>query len=848
MRFSANRFFWMCSTALLAGTSSAALAQGAPPSSGDAPAAQSQRSGSPQLEDIVVTARRTSEALQTTPVAVTALSNEALQQRQVLQATDLQRAAPAVSIGTGGTGPASILYISIRGQAQNSPNSFSDNAVGIYIDGIYLGRAIGGNVGFLDLSSAEVLRGPQGTLFGRNTTGGALNITTNAPTQNFEGYIRVGAGNYDANLFEGVLNVPLTPELAVRFAGRYEDHKGYFPAPFLGTNLGSLDSSYLARGSIKWEPNSLPLTWTVSGDYTRQRGNGPPFVAAALNPASPLSYYYGLAQRQQANPGIIGQESDAILTGALGFAVPTADVRKFIPAGLTGPITQFGNAAFPNSGGLRSNNPLTTYQYNNFGRAELDMLGRLGDGTTGWSTTSNLAVDLGDLTVKSITGYRQSRSFNVFNISALPTAAGAGYSIYRNRQFSQELQLSGDFGAMSFITGLYYFREHGTESTLADTFEYTPIGTRIFNNANYVQQSKGMFFQANYNFTDRLRVTGGIRYTWDKRFINRHNTVNWNLPAAQQTCVVGPNAGIPNTGDDCNNPETVKFSYPAWTAGIDYRIGQDTFVYLKTSGASMSGGFNSRPVPPPYSTSFQPENVRDVEAGFKGEFLNRRLRTNLAAFYSWQSDVQRIVNAVVCNGTPPQCATTQFVNNAGKVHTYGVELETTLLPWRGMRIDASAAYLNAKYVSGTRFEDQLVNGAILSVDRSGEPVPYAPKWTAAFGATQDFDIGADTLSLHADYSYISSRYFDFFTTGDPAQAPSVAIANDASRIRAYGLVNAVATYSLKEQKFDVALWVKNLTDKAYFTNVFNSYTGLGVTAQNPGSPRTYGFTVTYRWN
>ncbi|ALR19729.1 hypothetical protein ATN00_04805 [Sphingobium baderi] len=813
----------------------------------DGATAASQHSGSTQLEDIVVTARRTSEALQTTPVAVTAFSNEALVERQVVQATDLQRAAPAVSVGTGGTGPSSILYISIRGQAQNSPNSFSDNAVGIYIDGVYLGRAIGANVGFLDLSSAEVLRGPQGTLFGRNTTGGALNVTTNAPTDKFEGYMKVGYGNYDANLFEGVLNLPLNPTLAARFAGRYEDHKGYYPAPYLKNALGSLDASYLARGSLKWEPDNLPVTWTVSGDYTEQHGSGPAFIVAGLNPASPVAYYYGLAQHQQANPGLIGVEPDAILSGALGFPVPSSDVRKFIPQGLEGPFTQFGNPAFPNFGGLLSNNPNTSYQYNAFGNPKLDQLGVLGDGTKGWSGTSNLVVDLGNLSIKSITGYRKSRSFNVFNLSALPTAAGAGYSVYRNRQFSQELQLSGDFGALHFITGLYYFREHGTESTEADTFEYTPIGSPVFNNANYVQSSKGAFFQANYNFTDALRVTGGIRYTWDTRHINRHNTNTWKVAPEFQTCVVGPNAGIPNTGDDCNNPETVKFNYPAWTAGIDYRLSPDVFVYAKTSGASMSGGYNSRPVPPPYSTSFKPEDVRDVEVGFKGEFLDRHLRTNLAAFYSWQSSVQRIVNAVVCEGTPPQCASTQFVNNAGKVHTYGLEAEATLLPWEGMRIESSFAYLHARYVSGSRFENQLVGGAVVSVDRSGEPVPYSPKWTANLGLTQDFDVGKDRLTLHGDYSYISSRQFDFFTTGDPAQAAAVAIANDASRIRGYGLFNAVVTYAVTDPKMEISVWAKNLTDKANFTNVFNSYTGIGVTAQNPGPPRTYGFTLTYHW-
>src|SRR3546814_402253 len=168
------------------------------------------------LEDIVVTARRTSEALQTTPVAVTALNNEALLTKQIAQVTDLARSTPALSIGTGGTGPATIVYLAIRGQAQNSPNSFSDASVGIYIDGVYVGRPMVGNLGFLDMASAELLRGPQGTLFGRNPTGGALNLTTAQPTHKMAGYIKTGIGNYDLRLAEGVLNVPLSETVAVR--------------------------------------------------------------------------------------------------------------------------------------------------------------------------------------------------------------------------------------------------------------------------------------------------------------------------------------------------------------------------------------------------------------------------------------------------------------------------------------------------------------------------------------------------------------------------------------------------------------------------------------------------------
>ncbi|MDB5738031.1 MAG: hypothetical protein JWO65_1699, partial [Sphingomonas bacterium] len=306
-----------------------------------------------------------------------------------------------------------------------------------------------------------------------------------------------------------------------------------------------------------------------------------------------------------------------------------------------------------------------------------------------------------------------------------------------------------------------------------------------------------------------------------------------------------PTINRPASAAPCHDPDTAKYSYPAWTAGIDYKLTDQVFVYAKTSGASMSGGFNSRPVPPPYSSSFKPENVKDIEGGFKGEFLDRRVRTNVAIFYAEQDKVQRIINTtfVDANGATQL---TQFVSNAGKVHTYGLEFEGTVVPWDGMTIDGNFAYLHARYAKGSRIENQLVAGVIIPVDRSGEPITQAPKWTANIGATQKFETSMGDLSLHGDYAYIASRYFDYFTTGDPTQQSAVAVANEASKIKAYGLFNARASFTLHDG-VELAVWAKNLGNKAWFTNVFNSYTGIGTTEQFQGAPRTFGGTISYRW-
>ncbi len=817
-----TRKFLVSSTALsvcFGIVASPALAQTA------AAAADNTPSG---LEEIIVTARRTSENLQTVPVAVTALGAEALQNRQVLQVTDLIRVAPSLSVNTGGTGPASLVSLAIRGQAQNSPNSLSDASVGIYIDGVYVARPIIGNLGFFDIATAEVLRGPQGTLFGRNTTGGALNITTNQPTDRLEGNIRGGLGNYRSRQIEGVVNLPFGDEFAVRFAGRYNENDGYFPNPTLGIAQGAVEGAYFFRATAKYSPKAVPATLTISGDYSLYNDNGNALGVAAINPASPLAAFTATS---------VGVQNGTIAPGAPGpFGIPAGAFVNFARPGTDPTLQRYINPEFTSTpapgsdwkqtfGGPRTGNP------------EIDtLLNR----TEAKSVSGTLDADLGPFSVKSISAYRTSEAKNSLDLTGTPTSGGAFVSEYINDQFSQEIQFSGKSDKLDWIVGLYYFYEDGTERSTSSTFYNTPIAARNQSLASYSSESKGLFAQMTYHATDALRLTGGFRYTWDNRTIQRKGIVDWR--AADPVCNVGANAGRPASVAVCFDPDQASFSYPAWLASADYKINDDIFVYAKTSGASMSGGFNSRPVPPPFSGSFDPEKVRDIEAGFKGEFFDRKLRTNVAVFHAWQSDVQRIVNVVI----PPNTLT-QFVANQGDARMYGVEIEGSVLPWTGMDITGGFAYLNASYVAGTRNETQLVGGKPVVVDRSGEPITQAPEFTWNLGATQTFDIGPGALILHADYAYISSRALDAFTTGNPAQAAAVAIANEASIVKGYGLLNGRIAFTLNNPKIEIAVWGRNLTDQAWFTNVFNSYTGIGATVQATGQPRTYGVTLGFTY-
>ena len=774
-------------------------------------ATSSETSGG--LEEILVTARKSSESIQTTPVAVTALSHEMLIQQQVVDVADLQHVAPDVTIGGAGTGPSSLVYLAIRGEAQNSPNSASDNAVGIYVDGVYIGRPIIGNLGLIDEGQVEVLRGPQGTLFGRNTTGGALSISTNKPTQDFDGYLKVGFGNFSDKVGELMLNTPLTNELAGRVAFRYNDHSAYYPNPATGDGQSKLNHEYDGRASLRWTPSAIPLTVDLAFDYTEEQDTGTPTALMGFNSTG-----------QPLGPGpTLGQ-----LVAFSGNPNPNnylAWINDNYRRSYAGPT---------------SNDPSENTPFNSNHATGVNM---------------NTDLEIGTAHLKTITAYRQSFTANAEDLDATPVQIGSFRSEYAQHQFSEEAQLQGKIDKFDVIGGAYFFQEGGTELSKSNTFGFlAPLLPPAFNItavnenlADFSARSYAAFAQTNYHITDTIRATVGYRYTWDLRDLNRHgrNDIEGTGPFGESLCAVGVTSTLAfplNATLPCNDPHEAQFSYPAYTAGVDWQAFDQLFLYVKTSRASMAGGFNTRPVPSTVSNSFNPEENKDVEVGAKSDLFDRHLRVNLALFHAWQYNVQRIVNAIVNN------ATTQYVANSGNSRTYGAELEITALPYEGLEVTATGAYLHSAYVAGTFHELQVVNGVTETVDRSDEPVPQAPKYTLSFGATQTVPVAIGKLAVHADYSYRAPVVYTWETPA--ANRPDIVawnIQNQLGVIPGYGLVNARVALTLDHPNVEIAVWGRNLANKEYYIQQFDSYAGLGTSENFQGDPRTYGATFTYRF-
>lgn len=786
------------------------------------------------LEEVVVTARKTEEGLQTTPVAVTALSENMLSRAQVTELSDLQRTAPSLSIMKGGTGSSSLVFVAIRGNAQVSPGGGTDPAVATYVDGVYLARPTGGNVDMFDVSQAEVLRGPQGTLFGRNTTGGALNIKTNDPTGQLEGYVKGEVGNYNHKKVEAVINVPIKgEELATRFALRYNDRDGYgdykgytdpngFYFDGLDQQAGAIEKNTYLRGKIKWAPVDQDIDVTVGMDWSDFEDTGQRTELMAFNPAA-------------AN-GFAG-----LIATMIGF-----DANNFIAQ------QQYGDAYWN-----VDNSSVNPYPSDS-------RLAKPQSTNEGKGIYLDINSKLGEVDFKSITAYRTAKSSGTGDLDGTPVQLLSFIGSWEQNQISQEFQFSGSVNNdLQWITGLYYFQEDSDEFTanrfgggdmaltLARLNMAPPgiplalIGAGVSNNdAVHDNVSYGAFAQVNYSITDKLRTTLGFRYTYDQR-----DTVLYSLAleggqpgVTTPTCKIAPQDR--DDGVNCKRTQEAEFEYPAWLVSVDYQATDSLFLYAKTSAASMAGGWNFRSSANP---SFSPEHVKDVELGFKSELFDNTVRFNGAVFYMKSTDQQRLIN--IAEGLTPS----QFIRNAGESETTGAELELTVVPWENMTIGASLSVLDMEYKKYA--SDELITsganaGQVVRLDRTGEHAPHAPEMTFSINATQIIDTSLGELALHVDYYHVDETWFQDNTV-NPLEGATVQASQAEEKkwnsIPSYGLVNAQATLRTNDERWEMALWGKNLSDKNHYTSVSNFWNAFGTTTRYMGSPRTFGASVKYKW-
>ncbi|WP_164549805.1 TonB-dependent receptor, partial [Altericroceibacterium xinjiangense] len=623
---------------------------------------------------IVVSARRREETLQDTPIAISAFSAETLQERQIQQTQDLERITPSLQFKPAGqlSGNSAASVVFIRGVGQIDPGAAVDPGVGIYVDEVYVGRSVGGTIEFGDIASVEVLRGPQGTLFGRNTIGGAILVRTREPEiGEFSGRARFRTGADD--LYEGfvALNVPLWDEAAARISGGFRERDGYVIRAFDGLDLGN-DSSRTVNASFLWEP-SPSFDVSLRADYTKRDENGAPFTFAGINETAPV-------------PAIV-----SVAAGCPGATIPFAPITPGDP--------RFGAPFVPNIDDARCANDFQDRgKFVNGGTAPVLSTSEV------WGVSGTMRYEVSDaVSLKSITAHRTTESRGIRDADNTPflilTTDVGGTS----EQFSQELQLQYDSGIVNGILGAYYFDEDSWErASVPISFPPTPPviasllaggpGSRDLQVSDLETRSLAAFGELSLEVTDRLEVSGGLRYTEDRK--SYQGTVFSLFPGTQPDPDPLPTQAIPEGGPlylyDRLYRET--FSAITGSANASYEVAYWLNTYISYSRSFKSGGFNTRYNAPPAGfvpVPFDEETVDSYEIGAKADIGD--LRVALAAF---QADYQNI-QLIFRQGPVP------LLFNAGEARIRGFEAEASYRPYGGLTLDAGLSVLDDEILSIT---------------------------------------------------------------------------------------------------------------------------------------------------
>ncbi|MET0369829.1 MAG: TonB-dependent receptor [Sphingobium sp.] len=621
-----------------------------------------------------------------------------LTKASVTNLAQVQASTPSLSISSGNTNKNGLI-ISMRGQTQTSIIVTVDPAVGIYVDGVSEARAMSaGLANMVDIERVEVLKGPQGTLFGRNTTGGAISISYKQPTGDFEGLVNGRLDQYGRMTGNAVLNLPIAGEdLAMRVVGSLSRGSGFGRNLVYGGNsFGDLHDQSI-RGTLRWQAvDNLEIT--LRGDYmtSRSRDSSVPFKLLTVQPGGTF-----------VNNGVRPQ------TG-----LTLAQYLERYNAGLG----------------------FWDVRHNSFSRNKDKV----------WGVSGTVIWDIGDLQMKSITAYRKASRNSLIDLDGTDVAVYNTVNIGNTGSFTEELNLSGKLfdDRMDFIVGAFYARESGTDVAITNTFG-SP--TARLTDGSVVNSSIAGYVQSTFRVTDALSVTGGLRYTRDTRELEARNRVEVPL-GTFSSCATPTIYRNPTANNPCRAPFKGDWSAVSYTASIDYKPASDILIYARTAKGYKSGGFNLRGSADPLTFApFDPETVTDYEIGLKSDWFDRRLRANFAVYQSNYNDIQQTILAPtqVCSGTPPVCTpgTVTVVDNAAKGRVRGAEAEITVVPINGLTLRGTYSYTNAKYVE---YRDLLGN------DLSQQPFVYVPKVSYSLSARQEIPMDNGEAAIQVDFNHKGS--------------------------------------------------------------------------------------------
>ncbi|MEJ7935014.1 TonB-dependent receptor [Sphingobium sp. AN558] len=766
----ASAIFYATSLMALAGGISAAHAQDAGSTSS---AVDGGRAASSGADEIIVTARRREESLSRVPISIATIGGASLERQAIRSESDLQTAVPGLIVRQ--TGSSNAINYAIRGQ---SIDAYSNSAPGVlpYINEVQINTL--GAATFYDIDNIQVLKGPQGTLFGRNATGGAVLYQFRQPKDDFEGFVTGRLGSFDSRQLTAAVTLPLAPGIGLRIAGNLQSGGGFVKNMFNGERLGNLTQRSI-RGTLKIEP-AHGVTNVTTVQYTRDRGRSTPTEIYSYNACGSTN-----------GGATLNSSADCLYNPSNPLFQAYLAGNPGAPAG-----------GIP--GALEAQRALGPWKTNIDGQSLYK--------NRNFFVINSTEIELSPtLKIKNIIGFNRGRRVTGTDFDGTP------YAVYHTpnvaipllndtHQFSEELQLQGTLfdSRLNYVVGVYYLNQRDIFDGNNAAFGLLPIfpATEFKYASKNRDRSLAGFVQATYRLTDALNITGGFRYTRDKLSAD-------NLPAS----VFGASSQ--------SRTET----NPSWTASVDYQVTPSLMIYAATRGSWRTGGYNNTSLPLNIPSAqggneFAAETTEDVEVGakFSGYAGGTPVTFSADIFAQWIHDIQRAAFVPV-NGNPAL-----VTNNVPQARVTGAEAQFTARPVSWLNAGGSMTYVKARFTE----PEALALGTPLTYG----PFADVPKWSGVLYAEGSWPLSSDagTITLRGDlYAQTSSYFSNLASTLTPN-----------TRIPGYAIANArLGWSSIAGTKLSAALYVRNITKEKYYVGGLPTGSGFGINSVSPGRPQSF---------
>lgn len=823
----------------LAGAASAQAPETQPGNDADAKAAADG-----EIETITVTAQFREQNLQDTPIAITAISGAMLEARSQTSISDVANQAPSVTLKPQGATYGSSLVGNIRGVGQHDFSAAVEPGVGLYVDDVYYATLTGSILDLLDLDRVEILRGPQGTLAGKNSIGGAVKLYSKRPTGSNTGYVSATYGIRKRIDLRGSADFALTDSLSARIAGVSKKQDGYvkrldfgclFPAGGPATFVDNTGAT------VPVNPAGGIPRLTASNDCVLGREGGVGYIAARAQlryqPTSDLDINLAVDLTREDRPNAGNVLLDRSIAGVRrspdfvdrppGHPRGATDINPFggvIPYDVRFVCGDYCNYATYIAPADTSTGPQGAFANTGGVRAGTYYDGRLN--YEGWGLSGQIEYALADhLQLVSITAYRTYKSKWDADDDLSPLAHQNNTTKLRYRQFSQELRLNGSaFGdALEYTIGSFYLKQYS--SILAGSDIRYVTDPAFFNNDPTDANTKAAFVHLAWKPLDRLTLAAGLRYTDEYKAYSfgRRLLDGSPLPSSSAIAALDGRVGV------YDGPISTTFDY---RLNAQYEITRDISVYGQVATGIKGGGVNPRPFNAAQVLPFGPEKLISYELGLKNDLFDRHVRLNAAVFFSKYTDIQLSLSNCVAIVGATLGSPCNLITNSGDADVKGFEIEASVRPVDGMALDGAVSLVDFEYTSFRTFGTSTVGGpGNPAGPQFGDYPPYTPRWKWSLGAQYEIDVGgAGSLTPRVDASFQDDIYYG-------VNLPT-------SLIKGYVLSNARLTWKYADRDLEIAAEVTNLFNKYYLLTGFDRTMGSSrFSIAQAGRPREWALTV-----